>query len=86
LGKKGGGQLQNELEKAIKIREARSVRCDQHGDVQVSLASGSCAAARTKRRTFFDDDGGSERARSEAGRGSQDFISHPTRPEEFWKR
>ena len=80
VGKKGGGQLWNELGKAIKIREARSVRCDQHGDIQVGLASGSCAAARTKRRTFFDDDGGSERARSEAGRGSQDFYFPPDPP------
>ena len=39
VGKKGGGQLWNELGKAIKIREARSVRCDQHGDVQVGLAT-----------------------------------------------
>jgi len=49
-------------------------------DIQVGLASGSCAAARTKRRTFFDDDGGPERARSEAGRGSQDFYFPPYPP------
>ena len=58
------------------------MRCDQNGDVRVSLASGSCAAARTKRRTFFNDDGGSERARSEAGRGSPGVVTPTARPRE----